>query len=131
LFSQGLKQAVGDVLPLGRDPEGNWRSGEWFLRDDRCYLIPGDSPLGYRLPLDSQPWVAKKDFPYVVPPDTMVTPPPLPASAQPRLGLQDDVKQPAEAEHRSPEKLESATWITRTALCAEPRNGVLYVFMPT
>jgi uncharacterized protein (DUF2126 family) len=25
---------------------------------------------------------------------------------------------------------ESASWITRTAMCAEPRDGVLYVFMP-
>jgi hypothetical protein len=25
---------------------------------------------------------------------------------------------------------ESAAWITRTAMCAEPRDGVLYVFMP-
>ena len=30
---------------------------------ERCYLIPGDSPLGYRLPLDSQPWAAKSDYP--------------------------------------------------------------------
>ena len=29
-----------------------------------------------------------------------------------------------------PNRHESAAWITRTAICAEPRNGVLYIFMP-
>jgi uncharacterized protein (DUF2126 family) len=29
-----------------------------------------------------------------------------------------------------PGLFESAPWITRTAMCAEPRNGVLYIFMP-
>ena len=36
-----------------------WRTGPWFLRDERMYLIPGDSPMGYRLPLDSLPWAAR------------------------------------------------------------------------
>ena len=35
-----------------------WVSGPWFFRDDRMYLIPGDSPMGYRLPLESLPWVS-------------------------------------------------------------------------
>ena len=40
-----------------------WITGPWFLRDERMYLIPGDSPMGYRLPLDSLPWVTKADYP--------------------------------------------------------------------
>ena len=28
-------------------------TGPWFFRDDRMYLIPGDSPMGCRLPLDA------------------------------------------------------------------------------
>ena len=48
---------------------GRWQSGSWFLRSERCYLIPGDSPVGYRLPLDSQPWVSQSDYPYLNPPD--------------------------------------------------------------
>ena len=35
----------------------------WFLRRERCYLIPGDSPLGLRLPLDSLPWVEARGLP--------------------------------------------------------------------
>ncbi|MFX7052406.1 transglutaminase family protein, partial [Acinetobacter baumannii] len=29
-----------------------------------------------------------------------------------------------------PAPFESANWLTRTALCAEVRNGVFYLFMP-
>ena len=51
VFEQGLESAVGTVLPIARD-HGNgrrWRSGPWFLRSEKCYLIPGDSPIGFRL----------------------------------------------------------------------------------
>ena len=54
---------VGYVLPLKREwhtPTAGptWHTGPWFLRDERLYLMPGDSPMGYRLPLDSLPWAA-------------------------------------------------------------------------
>ena len=39
-----------------------WQTGPWFFRDDRMYLIPGDSPMGYRLPLDALPWTAEGDY---------------------------------------------------------------------
>jgi uncharacterized protein (DUF2126 family)/transglutaminase-like putative cysteine protease len=60
VFEQGLQKVVGYVLPLrsassGTD-ETQWESGPWFLRPERMYLIPGDSPIGFRLPLDSLPW---------------------------------------------------------------------------
>ena len=34
------------------------------------------------------------------------------------------------AQRARPHRSESADWIIRTAMCAEPRDGVLYVFMP-
>ena len=129
VFSQGLKKPVGDILPITRNLDG-WRSGLWFLREGRCYLIPGDSPMGYRLPLDSQPWVQDKDFPHVLPPDPMALRQPLPSHAQLRLQTQGESKTKSPAAGRAPAKHESAKWIARTAICAEPRNGVLHIFMP-
>ena len=129
VFSQGLKQAVGGVLPLARPENEGWRTGSWFFRDERCYLIPGDSPMGYRLPLGSQPWVAKGDYPFVSPPDPSIPRLPLPSRAQ-LLFQSGRERTEAKATERVPQKHESAAWLTRTALCAEPRNGVLYIFMP-
>ncbi|MFY8054593.1 MAG: transglutaminase family protein, partial [Limnohabitans sp.] len=69
VFTQGLDKTVGYVLPLQSNDDGvgpRWQSGPWFLRDERMYLIPGDSPMGYRLPLDSLPWVSQADAPYLI-----------------------------------------------------------------
>jgi uncharacterized protein (DUF2126 family) len=80
VFSQGLDKVVGHVLPVSRNPTGvpRWKTGPWFLRSERCYLIPGDSALGYRLPLDSQPWAKGTDLPWVHPPDQTQPFAPLP-----------------------------------------------------
>jgi uncharacterized protein (DUF2126 family) len=58
-----LNKVVGYALPLriGKDGEARWVSGKWFLRRENLYLVPGDSPMGFRLPLDSLPWTAKED----------------------------------------------------------------------
>lgn len=88
VFEQGLDQAVGHALPVSRNPLGRprWRSTPWYLRGHRCYLVPGDSPLGYRLPLNAQPWVSDTDFPWIYPPDPNQPFPPLPPYRQPELG---------------------------------------------
>ncbi len=60
VFSQGLERIVGYTLPLrwaGLTPGGRWASGRWALRDGTLFLIPGDSPMGFRLPLDALPYV--------------------------------------------------------------------------
>jgi uncharacterized protein (DUF2126 family) len=71
VFDQKLDSVVGYVLPIqaGEGPRlagPVWTTGPWFLRDERLYLMPGDSPMGLRLPLDSLPWVSKADFPYLI-----------------------------------------------------------------
>jgi uncharacterized protein (DUF2126 family) len=45
------------------------------------YLIPGDSPMGYRLPLDSLPWVSTGDYPYLHEHDPFAHRAPLPLHA--------------------------------------------------
>ena len=82
IFEQGLDKIIGYALPIRRvhytDGTGEWESGEWFFRAERMYLIPGDSPMGYRLPLESIPWVVKRDFPHVYPLDPWADRGPLP-----------------------------------------------------
>jgi uncharacterized protein (DUF2126 family) len=130
VFERGLGEVVGQILPLARNAAGDgWESGGWFLRDEHCRLIPGDSPLGYRLPLDSQPWVSEADYPYVNPADPSQPFPPLRHAALIRQQLRDGTPT-RPGEPRAPGLQESAAGITRTALCAEPREGRLYLFMP-
>jgi uncharacterized protein (DUF2126 family)/transglutaminase-like putative cysteine protease len=72
IFNQGLNKVVGYAIPLCRDHyvEGpRWRSGQWFLRQEHMFLLPGDSPMGYRLPLDSLPWASADDQPFLTPYD--------------------------------------------------------------
>ncbi|MBL8438290.1 MAG: transglutaminase family protein [Zoogloeaceae bacterium] len=181
VFTQGLDKVIGHILPIAKNTyTGAWQTGPWFLRAERCYLVPGDSPLGYRLPLDSQPWVTKGDYPWIYPTDLYEQFAPLPLYAairqqfSPAYGLAGDGGLPSvkdrglalgkkagagfttglgtgvgdgegEGEGASEESLlkdptvspdtlplfkTSAGWITRTAMCAEARGGVLYVFMP-
>ena len=90
VFDQGLEHAVGFALPLKRSDgldgvpalEGSrWQTGPWFFRDERMYLHPGDSPMGYRLPLDSLPWVKSTDYPYHIESDPFAARDALPAAA--------------------------------------------------
>ncbi|WP_296697252.1 DUF2126 domain-containing protein [Thiocapsa sp. UBA6158] len=65
LFQQGLNRVAGYVLPLrwwGFGAEGRWKSGRWTFRDGNLFLIPGDSPMGFRLPLDALPHVPEAEL---------------------------------------------------------------------
>jgi len=157
IFSQGLDQAVGYVLPLqtleqpaGANPELGgtlWQTGRWCVRDERLYLMPGDSPMGWRLPLDSLPWAAPTERWHMIEQDPFAPRNALPTS--PAITLQP--RQPQALKTSAPAaKFVSDPSVVRTALCVEVRDpnrangpnveaaalakgeksGVLYVFMP-
>ncbi|MFN6995654.1 MAG: DUF2126 domain-containing protein [Aquincola tertiaricarbonis] len=86
VFDQGLESVVGYLLPLKPNESPavggpRWVTGPWFFRDERMYLVPGDSPMGYRLPLDSLPWVKESDYPFLIEQDPFAPRAPLPAAA--------------------------------------------------
>jgi uncharacterized protein (DUF2126 family)/transglutaminase-like putative cysteine protease len=56
MIEGGVEAAVGYALPAIRDPSGKWRSSPWSFTAGRMHLIPGDSPMGLRMPLSLQPW---------------------------------------------------------------------------
>ncbi|MFM7001961.1 MAG: DUF2126 domain-containing protein, partial [Limnohabitans sp.] len=151
VFSQGLEQAVGYVLPLQPVDTGNpaissWETGRWFLREERMYLMPGDSPMGWRLPLDSLPWSAPTDRLQMIDQDPFAPRSPLPAAPITLQTRHTSQALPAQAVQR----FASDPSVVRTALCVEVRDtnrangpkveaealkkgeksGVLYVFMP-
>jgi len=80
VFERGLGTVCGYALPLKPrhgDPAVRWQSGPWFLRSERLFLLPGDSPLGLRLPLDSIPWMAESDHVHIPERDPFADFPPL------------------------------------------------------
>lgn len=151
LFQQGIGEVVGYALPLERRTTAQgarWTSGPWFLRDETLYLLPGDSAMGYRLPLDSLPWVKESEYPWHIPQDPTRRVAALPAQSGSVLAQQRRVKEMAAARltpksdlegenaaadnawERAPEEQQSASWITRSALCIEPRDGRIHIFLP-
>ena len=156
------------MLPLWRAPSGpgtRWQSGRWFIRPERLYLTPGDSPMGFRLPLDSLPWVIPGDDPRIDELDPFAPRDALPSrealSVRGRAGLSEEfatsqragsrgdvafggsrgpetrAKGPAEPRFHPqgesaarPQRFKSDTGTVRTAICVEPRDGVLHIFMP-
>jgi uncharacterized protein (DUF2126 family) len=186
IFEQGLTASVGVLLPLRRVwwvAEPYWESGAWIVRSDEMFLIPGDSPMGFRLPIHSLLWYERSALDragYGV--DAFADRPALPAyhslrqraaiaipavfaqqykpSRAPALvpagggspGDADYGDDRAHGDHgtngagdlhargagappqpRTADEAAAAydpSSVVRTALCIEPRDGVLHVFMP-
>ncbi|MBZ9721404.1 transglutaminase family protein [Mesorhizobium sp. AD1-1] len=150
VFERGLTKPSGYVLPVQRwnsqasDPR--WRSEKWKTRRGRLFLVPGDSPVGYRLPLGTLPYVPPEQFPYIVPIDPSLPRGPLPAReailagpAPAELEGADEMARRQQAasftaatgqQERVEQEITEIGGAVRTALSVEPRDGRLCVFMP-
>jgi uncharacterized protein (DUF2126 family)/transglutaminase-like putative cysteine protease len=139
VFEQGLDKVIGYVLPLRRIPTRSgvprWTSQPWFFASKQMFLVPGDSPLGYRLPLESLPWTKPEDTLYSYETDPFAEREKLPLQPEHKHHAFDgpapvDLPESPADKAKPPEKGESASWVTRPALCVQAREGKLYVFMP-
>ena len=142
VFSRGLDTLTGYALPLTPTADG-WQSGEWPLRRERLYLIPGDSPMGFRLPLPSLPFVPTSER------ATTHSFDPFHRSSRDGVAIPFEPRwQRAEESDAERSSLNhdfragpysqlpayllpalSAGQLT-TALCTEVRDGIMHVFMP-
>ncbi|RGP38660.1 DUF2126 domain-containing protein [Pseudotabrizicola alkalilacus] len=143
VFNRGLTNPSGFVLPVqswqSQASGRRWRTEKWKLRRGHMFLVPGDSPVGYRLPLESLPWLPPSQYPYINPTDPTVERAPLPVPTpnspevtesrpQSSASFTASGAQGAQVEQGSP-SFEVDGHI-RTALSVEPRDGRLCVFMP-
>ena len=116
VFSRGLREAAGYVLPLAFEGEedGTWISERWSTRREHLFLVPGDSPVGFRLPLDGLIHLPADKYPHLVEKDPL----------EPRGELPQGASIAARGGKRT-----SDTPV-RTAIAAEPRDGLLHLFLP-
>jgi uncharacterized protein (DUF2126 family)/transglutaminase-like putative cysteine protease len=155
VFSRGLGTPTGFVLPLarvyGKDGPA-WQSGLWMLRAKHLFLVPGDSPVGFRLPLESLP--AGRAF-EVFPIDPLSAWPPLGPRArvrensptaessaagigvraaadrqQARDAINEKTRRQEQHEQPAPSLVGEGPDLVRTALTVEARQGKIFVFLP-
>ena len=139
IFEQGLDRVAGYALPIAwdYDREG-WTSSPWIFRRDKMFLIPGDSPMGYRLPLDSLLWQSKSKRQAVLPKDPFdqrkLVPEIRDRARMVRKGeISPLPEQPLAADDRSIDRSGSpqgGATLIRTTMCVEQRDGHLHVFLP-
>ena len=151
VFERGLTVPSGFVLPIQRWQAqaingSRWRTEKWKTRRGQLFLVPGDSPVGLRLPLGSLPYVPPAAFPYVVPLDPTIPRGQLPDPSQPAFheSVPERMAEPAGGreqptaaftgasprQDRVEQEPDAVGGVVRTALAVEPRDGRLCVFMP-
>ncbi|MFK7881204.1 DUF2126 domain-containing protein [Roseobacter sp.] len=132
VFERGLTTPAGYVLPVQRwqaRASSRWMSEVWELRRGKVFLVAGDSPVGYRLPLGTLPHVPESDYPFITPQDPTEPRPPLPSST----AIEQPVAQRTQAgvgQIQVEQTLGDLSGRVRTAISVEPRDGRLCVFLP-
>lgn len=139
IFEKGLNNPTGYVVPLKWNYNTeSWMSCVWEFRRKHVFLIPGNSPAGLRLPLESLPKV-----------DENKIEPPVERSPFEELAALGDYQATAEKRHdtiapdyqlpttskkdSTEEKDKSILFEVNTfitALSVEERDGIIYVFLP-
>ncbi|MGD9660176.1 MAG: DUF2126 domain-containing protein [Porticoccaceae bacterium] len=141
---QGIDNPSGYVLPLAWDYGAQgWYSSQWQTRTERVILIPGDSPIGLRLPLNSLPSVMEEEVEPQRDPfaerDDLQPRYDRPVYEQTEASFSSSwgaVVQQEPGDHRENLKDAAATKATtrkavvRTALCVEARQGKVHLFLP-
>lgn len=156
LLNKGLDTPAGYVLPIEWNYwNSKWRSCKWQLNRGHLYLMPGNSPIGLRLPLTSLPVVAKDSEPQRVERSLFDNLPELShydETITSRYGLVYEHAAPPEKivwQEKPSDKKEKKKSkpgdteeedndnkpvfevdVIKTALCIEARNGIIYIFMP-
>ena len=137
VFERGLTTPTGFVLPVQRWQAKagglKWRSEKWKTRRGHLFLVAGDSPVGYRLPLGTLPYVPPSEYPY-----THIVDPTVSRDALPDFEQKPEARAQATAsftasepqQDRIEQKLGEVGGAVRTAMSVEPRDGRLCVFMP-
>src|SRR5262252_2960722 len=130
-FERNLSAPAGYVLPVQRwntQHTSRWMSELWELRRGRLFLVPGDSPIGFRLPLNSLPYLAPLHQPTIVPADPFDDRGPLPDPIAMQRMFMGEGLAASSASARARSNANSRS--VRTAIAVEPRDGRLCVFMP-
>lgn len=150
ILERTLKKPSGYIVPLEWDSvTGSWQTCLWETRRDRLTLIPGDSPIGLRLPLNDLPYSAKTELPPQRDPFeprqplqkraemTFPASPVVVTQVMTDIGnefdedLDDDEDNGKKRKKQKAEKTDPLLRsVIRTTLCVEAREGRLYVFMP-
>jgi len=142
VFGHGLAAPVGSVLPLRRvveDGARRWQSSKWFFKDDVMFLVPGDSPVGLRLPLESLPWADPEHLEVEFETDPFAPREKLPARDSLQRTRTGDTREGPDGSaiegfgpvpQDAPVVGREAPGLVRTALAVEARDGILHVFYP-
>lgn len=109
-LDEQVTRPAAHLLPLHRGEDGSgWESADWQLRRGRIVLTEGRSPAGLRLPLAAVSW----------------KPAPHPTEADPLSATAE-----LDTQRSGTAAVVPADGVPTTAMVAEIRDGLLYLFLP-